>query len=138
MLDTSIDEGPVSGMRVLAVDDDEFIRTLLTEILRVAGNVDVAVAGGGEEALEILRSSERPFDAMIFDIQMPGMDGIALCRAVREMAGYAKTPIYMLSAMTEKEYVERASSAGASGYLTKPFDPMELIARVCASDHEKT
>lgn len=138
MLDTSIDEDQVSGMRVLAVDDDEFIRTLLKEILRVGGNVDVEVAGGAEEALEILRTSETPFDVMIFDIQMPGMDGITLCHTVREMKAYAKTPIYMLSAMTDNEYVERASSAGASGYLTKPFDPMELLERVCSTDRENT
>ena len=117
-------------MRILAVDDEEFILELLPKILDKIGIQDVTVAASAAAAIEILDNAELPFDCLILDIRMPEMDGIELCKIVRKMPAYFKTPIIMLTAMSEKSFIERAFAAGATDYATKPFDIVELGARV--------
>ena len=117
-------------MRILAVDDEEFILELLPKILDKIGIQDVTVAASAAAAIEILDNAELPFECLIFDIRMPEMDGIELCKVVRKMPAYLKTPIIMLTAMTEKSFIKRAFAAGATDYTTKPFDIVELGARV--------
>jgi CheY-like chemotaxis protein len=117
-------------MKVLAVDDDLTILELLRETLALFGHEDIFAVASGEEALALIDREEQPFDCMLFDIQMPGMDGITLCREVRARKAYARTPILMLTAMSQRDYVERAFTAGASDYVTKPFDFLELASRL--------
>lgn len=117
-------------MKILAVDDDYFIRELLPLILTKAGYPDVFTAASGAEALEMLGQSDRSFDCLLLDINMPGMDGIELCGHIRRLAAYRTTPIIMLTAMTEKKYIEDAFKAGATDYLTKPFEVAEVGARL--------
>lgn len=117
-------------MKILAVDDEELILELLAEMLRANGFDDVTLAVNADDALKKIASAKVPFDTFMFDIQMPGIDGIELCRQVRAISSHQKTPIIMVTAMNDKEYINKAFSAGATDYVTKPFDMTELISRI--------
>ena len=117
-------------MRILAVDDDVFILELLPVVLSDFGYDDVAVTTSAQQALSMIESDDRGFDCLFLDIHMSGMDGIELCRRVRAMPGYKTTPIVMLTSMTDKAHIDWAFAAGATDYVTKPFDVTELGARV--------
>ncbi|MFC2968153.1 response regulator [Acidimangrovimonas pyrenivorans] len=117
-------------MRILAVDDDELILEILVEAMAASGHSDVTTATSAEEACRIIAAAESPFDCFLLDIQMPEITGIDLCRAIRKMPGYSSTPIIMVTAMSERQYINAAFAAGASDYVTKPFDALELGARV--------
>lgn len=116
-------------MKILAVDDDASIRELLPLLLERSGYGNVTVAASGHDALAIIEAESVEFDCLFLDIQMPDMDGIELCTHVRRITGYDQTPIVMLTAMTERVFIERAFAAGATDYVTKPFDTLELGVR---------
>lgn len=122
--------GWFQAMKILAVDDDETILDLLTEALTLQGHERIARAKSAHEALGIVAATTVPFDCLLLDIQMPGMDGIALCRELRSISAYQHRPILMLTAMSQRDYIERAFMAGATDYITKPFDLLELAARI--------
>lgn len=118
-------------MRILAVDDDPIILELLSQFVEVLGDHELVTALSASEALELVGASRNAaFDCFLFDIQMPEMDGIELTKAVRSASYYADTPILMLTAMSDKRYVDAAFAAGATDYVTKPFEVMELKARL--------
>lgn len=117
-------------MRVLAVDDELSILELLTEALPVLGCQSVKTAASGQEALDFLDAENPEIDCFLLDIQMPVMDGIQLCEKIRATDAYRDTPIIMLTAMSEKAYVDAAFQRGATDYLTKPFDMSELTTRL--------
>ena len=117
-------------MKILAVDDDNFILEILSIMACRAGFNDVSTVSSAERALEILVEGDVTYDCLMYDINMPGMDGIELCALTRTMPTYAKTPIIMLTAMSEKSFVDRAFAAGATDYAIKPFDIVELSARL--------
>lgn len=117
-------------MRILAVDDQEDIRELLKTAIATESKHSVQVASSGAEALDMARAADQPFDCFMLDIQMPGMDGIELCSELRATKGYERTPILMLTAMSEKKFVDRAFQAGATDYITKPFEFLELFSRL--------
>ncbi|MDC0739442.1 response regulator transcription factor [Cognatishimia sp. SS12] len=121
-------------MKILAVDDDELIREILSATLEAHGYTDVTLAESGEDALQKIAASPTPFEGFMFDIQMPGMDGTELCQHVRQMEAYRNTPVIMITAMNNKEYVDRAFMAGATDYVTKPFDTTELMTRIRLAD----
>lgn len=121
-------------MKILAVDDDELIREILGATLEAHGYTDVTMADCGEDALRKIAASATPFDGFMFDIQMPGMDGTELCQQVRQMEQYKNSPVIMITAMNNKEYVDRAFMAGATDYVTKPFDTTELMTRIRLAD----
>lgn len=121
-------------MKILAVDDDEIILSLLAGTLDAFGHTDYKLAQSGEEALTLIKASETKFDCFLFDIQMPGMDGTELCRSVRCLDGYENTPIIMITAMNNKDYFDRAFLAGATDYVTKPFDITELNTRLSLAE----
>ncbi len=117
-------------MRLLAVDDDDSILELLSEILISFGYSDVVTATSGVEALQVIATAEKPFDCLLLDIQMPQMNGITLCDKVRQISGYQYVPIIMLTAMVQKRYIDDAFEAGATDYVTKPFDFLDLKKRL--------
>ena len=117
-------------MKILAVDDDSIILGLLTEVLESAEYGEVQTCTSAERALEVIAETKVPFDCFLLDIQMGGMDGIGLCARIRDLPQYSRTPILMLTAMAEKSYIDRAFAAGATDYLSKPFDPTEIIVRL--------
>ncbi len=118
-------------MRILAVDDDPLILELLSQCMLTFGQHELTTAESGPEALALLNDNNAPlFDCFMLDIQMPAMDGMELARCIRKISRYQDTPIVMLTAMSEKRYIDGAFSAGATDYVTKPFDIVELKTRM--------
>jgi two-component system OmpR family response regulator len=114
-------------MRMLVVEDDPPIAAAIRSILEDAGHA-VDVAGDGSDALEW--AGTYPYDLVILDVILPGMDGVAVCRALRERG--SKMPILMLTALDAIEDRVAGLDAGADDYLAKPFAGAELLARVRA------
>lgn len=114
--------------KILVVEDEASIRGFIVINLSRAG-YEVCEAGSGEEALEVL-SKEGGIGIALLDIMLPGIDGFELCRRIR--AGGSKIGIIMLTARTQE--VDRVTGlmTGADDYVTKPFSPTELIARIDA------
>jgi DNA-binding response OmpR family regulator len=112
---------------VLVVDDEPMARTLIRLMLVRAG-FEVVEAEDGFDALTKVTSV--PPDLMILDVMMPGMDGFAVCRAIREDERMDNLPIIMLSAKTDVESINRGMQVGANKYLTKPVSPEELTRHV--------
>lgn len=118
-------------MKILAVDDDPIILELLEEFVGVAGQNTLVTAMSAVEALEhIEKAQDTPFDCFFFDIQMPGLDGIELTARVRLQDQLRDVPIIMLTALADKSYIDAAFSAGATDYVTKPFDAVDLRGRM--------
>ena len=111
-------------VRVLIVDDDPVIRRLLQVNFRLA-DFEVDVAGGGEEALSIMASA-RP-DIVVMDVTMPDVDGFQVVRRMREDDRLRDVHVVILSARSSDADQAAAEQLGAAAYLTKPFDPAELI-----------
>ncbi len=116
----------MSGERILICDDDPQIVRALRVILRDAG-YEVVVSETGEEALD--RAAVRPPQAAILDLMLPGIDGVEVCQRLRE---WSDAPILVLSAVDEEAEKIRALTLGADDYVTKPFAPGELLARLQA------
>lgn len=112
---------------ILAVDDDPTIQQLLVVNLELEG-YQVILASDGEEALARIRS-DRP-DAVLLDVMMPILDGLEVCRASKADPETAAIPIVMLSAKAQESDLVAGNDVGADAYLTKPFDPLELIETV--------
>jgi len=117
-------------MKIMVVDDDEIMRDLLKVMLAGKGYDKVTAVASGDEALHQIVETETPFDCFLLDLQMPDMDGVELCGHLRNVLLYRKTPILMITAAGQKANMERAYAAGATDYVTKPFDVVELLARV--------
>lgn len=118
-------------MKILAVDDDEFILEIVGEVIRTMGDHEVVTASSAIEAIDFLsREPIQEIDCFLLDIQMPGMDGIELCRALRSCGAFPLTPVVMLTAMTDKRYIDNAYAAGANDYVVKPFEVGELQHRI--------
>ncbi len=119
-----------SLLRILVVDDNPQMRTILRSMLRAFGVLDVSVAIEGGDAL--LKIEASPFDLVICDWLMSPMDGLAFVRAVRgnAAASLRKLPILMLTAQAEKQNVIDARKAGVDGYLVKPVSAAQLWARL--------
>ena len=112
--------------RLLVVDDEWKMRNLIKIHLK-RENIDVKEAENGQEALQLVQQIH--FDLIILDIMMPDMDGWQVCGKIRRQHDI---PILMLTARTDKKDVVHGLNIGADDYLTKPFDPEELLARVHA------
>jgi len=110
--------------RVLVCDDEPQILRALRVILRDAG-YEAVTASTGEEALD--RAAVKPPAAAILDLMLPDIDGVEVTRRLRE---WSEMPIIVLSAVGEEEAKVRALAAGADDYVTKPFGPPELVARL--------
>lgn len=117
-------------MRILAVDDDELFLDLLTSSLAEQGFTDVVRITSGEAALDLIDGPEAPFDCYLLDIFMPDMDGIELCAELRTRPACQKAPVIMLTSADAKKYMPGAFDAGATDFLNKPLDIVELEARI--------
>jgi two-component system chemotaxis response regulator CheY len=137
---TTIEAADFSGLHVLLVDDNKFIRILIREILRGFGFLKITEALSVSEALERMQHS-RP-DIIICDWMMDPDDGMALLRKVRGHAdvGFRMTPFIMLSGEVRDERVSMAIGEGADSYVAKPFTAATLMShllRVIAKDEEQ-
>jgi len=113
--------------RILIVDDEIGARTLIG-IMLDRGGFEVLKAGDATEALSMLDDSTP--DLIILDVMMPGMDGIELCKTLRDRSTTADLPILILSARGDSESVMRGMDAGATDYLPKPILHHDLVAKV--------
>ncbi len=111
---------------VLVVDDDDRIRTLLSRFLRDSGFV-VATAKDGNDAIDVLKCAY--FDVLVVDVMMPGKNGLDLTRELRAMGDI---PVLLLTALGEIDDRITGLEAGADDYLSKPFEPKELVLRLRA------
>ena len=121
--------GPTPQRRVLVVEDDASIRELLRLHLDLAG-FTIDEAGEGRSALETARAT--PFDLVLLDVMLPGLDGVSVCRAIRNGGPNVDTPILMLTAREGESDKVLGLESGADDYLTKPFGVRELVARARA------
>lgn len=119
---------PAHAARLLVVDDDEINREMLSAMLRTLG-YDSDLVNSGPEALEKLDSS---YDIVLLDYMMPGMDGVEVCKRIREESRFNDIPIVMVTALSGKEDRLRAVEAGANDWICKPVDRTELSVRVAS------
>ncbi|HEX2351083.1 MAG TPA: response regulator transcription factor [Ktedonobacterales bacterium] len=124
--DLPSDDATRQSRRILVVDDEEAIREVLAQYLRRAGFV-VLEAADGPSALRI--ASATPPDLLILDLMLPGMDGLEVCRKLRETLA---APILMLTARSEEDDTLEGFRVGADDYVTKPFSPREVVMRAQA------
>ena len=112
--------------KILVIDDDNALREMVGIVLSAAGFTP-EYCPDGDQALEKFKQFEP--DLVLLDVMLPGKDGIAVCREIRNIAG---TPIIMLTAKTETTDVVLGLEAGADDYIVKPFEPSVLTARIKA------
>ena len=115
--------------RILVVEDDTDIASLIVHYLGPAGH-DSEVVANGSDALAAAR--RHPPDLVILDRMLPGLDGLEVCRALRADADLSAVPILMLTARAEEVDRIAGFETGADDYVTKPFSPKELVARIAA------
>jgi DNA-binding response OmpR family regulator len=120
---------PASRSRVLIVEDEEAIRDLVGFHLDLMGYDCTAVADG-REALDL--AVQRPFDIIVLDLGLPTLDGMTLCRSIRQDGVNRDVPILMLTARREEADKVGGLESGADDYLTKPFSVREFLARINA------
>jgi len=129
-----VNEAAAARARVLIVDDLEVNRELLARRVSRQGH-EVGFAANGREALAVLRAGA--WDLVLLDITMPELDGYQTLHAIKADAGLAGLPVIMVSAIEETDSVVRCIELGADDYLTKPFNPVVLRARVESSLNKK-
>ncbi|MDF3416067.1 response regulator [Sulfitobacter sp. M57] len=117
-------------MRILAVDDDPIILDLLADCLTEDLGYHLHMYDSAESALEALHETQQPFDCILLDIMLPGMDGIQMCELLRQTTQCYSTPILMITASNEVGLMARAFEAGATDFINKPLKPVELTGRV--------
>jgi CheY-like chemotaxis protein len=118
-------------MRVLCVDDDADIRAILGLALSLDPDLDIEIVTSGREALD--RAAAVPFDAILLDGMMPGLDGYETCRQLKANPATGQIPVVFLTAKAQRQEMDRAMAIGAVACLTKPFDPMLLAQQLRAA-----
>jgi len=118
------------GKRILVVDDEPYIRSLLEQVLEdfTKAGVELFVAKSGPEAWDLIRS-KRP-DLVVLDVMLPGISGYEICQRTKSNPDLASIYIIMLTARGQAIDKQRGLDAGVDEYLTKPFDPKYLVKRV--------
>jgi DNA-binding response OmpR family regulator len=114
---------------ILVVDDDPVIQKLLSVNFEMEG-YRVVTAGDGEEGLQKV-ANDRP-DIILLDVMMPRMDGVEVVRRLKGDEATAAIPVILLSAKAQANDISGGLDAGADDYITKPFDPLELLDKVAA------
>ena len=113
--------------KILLVDDDDMVRDLVAATLK-GGDYQLLQAADGGKGLELARE-HRP-DIVFLDVNMPVMDGVTVCQAIKSDPATAHVTVIMLTALGQEVDKDRARRAGADGYFTKPFSPLTLLRRV--------
>lgn len=114
------------GVHILVVEDNEFNQMLITELLNNLG-IAVSLAQNGVECLDLLKTTEAPFDLIFMDLQMPEMDGLEATRRIRQNLQLTEIPIVALTANIMQHDPQELMKIGMNAYLPKPFDPDQLI-----------
>src|SRR3954465_9190732 len=116
--------------RILIVDDEESTRLLLARLVGQELNADAQLAGTCEQALRL--AGNGTYDAILLDLMMPGIGGLAVLKAIRAASTNAATPIIVVSILGDAAMIEQCMSAGANAYHVKPVRRTELVAIVKA------
>ena len=116
------------GKTVLVVDDSVSMRQMVSFTLSGAG-FEVVEAGDGKEAVDKLNGGAKP-NLVITDLNMPNMDGISLIKEIRGMAAHKFTPVLMLTTESADDKKKEGQSAGATGWIVKPFNPEQMLATI--------
>lgn len=119
---------PDSLQRILLVEDEADIRTIALTVLEAVGGFAVVVCASGEEAIQ--RAPEAQPDLIILDVMMPGLDGPATMRRLRELPHTARTPVMFMTAKAQASEIRNLLELGALDVITKPFDPMKLPSQI--------
>lgn len=114
--------------RILYVEDDPDVRTIAGIALEIVGGLNVKICSSGVEALEAA-DSFKP-DLLLLDVLMPGMDGLMTLAGLRKILSTTFTPVIFMTAKVQVTEIENYKSLGILGIIAKPFDPMNLAARV--------
>ena len=114
------------GLRALLVEDTEFNQIVAGELLRGVAGMQLSIASDGEQALTMLAAE--PFDLVLMDVQMPGMDGYEVTRRIRQQPRHAQLPIVAMTAYAMARDRQRCLQAGMNDVITKPVEPTELFA----------
>jgi CheY-like chemotaxis protein len=123
-------ESPMIISRVLVVEDELDIQKVIKMSLKFRGVNEVVVANDGEECLAVV-GQVKP-DVILLDVAMPRLDGYETCRRLKSNPATEPIPVIFLTASTQRSEEELCRQAGASGYMTKPFDPITLHERMMA------
>jgi CheY-like chemotaxis protein len=110
--------------RILVVDDDPDVRSVISLSLGRVGKMEVVEAHSGHDAIERLRRGT--FDAIVLDVMMPGLDGPSTLERIRSEFGDSTTPVIFITAKVQPAEVRRLIATGAAAVIAKPFDPMTL------------
>ena len=113
--------------RILVIEDQEDLRTILRDILTASGHEVIEAVHGGEGVAKA--KSERP-DLILMDIQMPVLDGYDATRQIKAEPGLKATPVIAVSSFAMTGDEEKARAAGCDGYVTKPYSPVKLLAMI--------
>ena len=116
------------GKKILVIDDDPMIRTLVKEMLSAEGH-EITLAEDGEQGVQILDSEPRPlkFNLIILDVVMPGMNGLDVLTRIKLHPHTQKIPVVMLTGEDKAEDIMAGYSVGADYYITKPFTRQQLL-----------
>jgi CheY-like chemotaxis protein len=120
-------------MRILAVDDDVDFLAVLRAKVGELGVKKIVCATNARDAFRAIASDTFGFDCILLDIKMPDMDGVELCRRIRCIEKCRSVPIIMLTSLGNRDWIFSAFEAGATDYVTKPLDTIELAARLISS-----
>jgi phosphoserine phosphatase RsbU/P len=127
--------------RILVVDDTPVALRLMEALLKRAGFDQLRFAASADEAFQALalddESSNATVDLVLLDVMMPKIDGIEACRRIKTVTRYEDVPIVMVTTLDSANHLTAAFEAGASDYVTKPVEPVELVARVRAALRHK-
>ena len=124
-----------SGTRVLVVDDSEVIRALIAMNLELEG-FEVHQAEDGQHCLDVVDALAP--DVITLDVRMPRLDGLTVVERLRARAATADIPIVMVTARAQAEDLAKGAQVGVDAYITKPFDPTELVETVRSLARQKT
>lgn len=119
--------------QILVVDDEPDLLEILCVAMTSLRLYKVSAAVSAAAALERIAQASSVFDVFLLDIQMPVMGGLELLSEIRRMPLYAETPVIMLTAMSDRRYIDAALRQGANDYVTKPFDYDDLFDRIDAA-----
>ena len=122
------ESAPDASRSILVVDDEPYIGRII-QLKLESGPYSVELAHDGQSALARLSSDER-FDLVLLDIMMPHLSGLDVLAALRKLPGREGTPVIMLTAKGQETDRARAAELGATDFLTKPFSPKKLLARI--------
>lgn len=117
-------------MRILAADDEADVRLLLELALGMDPDTSLTIVSSGREALD--RAVAERYDLIVLDGLMPDLDGAATCRLLKNDPRTADVPVVFLTALTSDSAREALTTAGAAGFVAKPFDPFTIAAELAA------